>query len=281
MAKFTFNLTRKNALSGIAAVVVLGLTIIPLTVRADHLSWHRWQVLIGVLAVVALVSICWQISIQSREDDERATRDRAIEKLLISNTPTTQLQVDTPATEGIQDTIYVELRSTFLYPKMGDLTFGLQEQKILASGGTPADARADCDLLVELYIVNRGTTEAYIKDFEAWIETYGEWEKLKLDDNFDLDDLWSGSVEYGLETHARKNNFPLEPVELPKLVSYRNKAMKPQQPIEGWLKFTVRNANPRLEYSIRVAAIDTLDKAHYMDKRNPIPREIALRKKTS
>jgi hypothetical protein len=54
--KITLHLTRKNFLTVIAGICVVGLAVIPLSVPADHLGWTRWQGAIVVLAGIRRVA---------------------------------------------------------------------------------------------------------------------------------------------------------------------------------------------------------------------------------
>ncbi len=223
---------------------------------------------------------------QSREDVERDKREserderlRRVVGYLETNAPP-KGQSAKPVVEpnAAQDSMYVELHYTFIYPKVGDLTFQLLEGKYKADGRKPEDITTDCDLLVDVYAVNRSTSNLFVKDFAAWLEIGGQWRKLTLDDNFHLDDIWSGSVEYGLENTKHIGEYDHYPSELPSLLSKINVEIKPQEPIEGWLKFTAKDINPRTEYSIRLTIIDSLGREHHLDKFEKKQRAIGLRK---
>ena len=99
-----------------------------------------------------------------------------------------------------------------------------------------------------------------------------------MDEHFELDDLWSGSVEYGLETHTRTRKFPDEPAELPRLIAKKNVEIRPQEPIDGWLKFSVPNINPKRRHSIKIAVIDSVGREHHVDVSDVKKREIGLRR---
>lgn len=177
------------------------------------------------------------------------------------------------------DPLYIELYTpTFIAPKVGDLAFRLLVGKHIAEGKRAEDATADCDLLVELYIVNKSAQKIYVRDFAAWLEIAGTWQKLKLDENFDLDDLWSGSVEYGLE--PKETGTTDEPTSLSSLFEKRNTALEPGQPIEGWLKFTANDINPNIKYPLRIAVIDSVGTEHHIDKSVQKDRAIAYRRVT-
>jgi len=173
--------------------------------------------------------------------------------------------------------LYIELYSPiFIAPKVGDFAFRLLQGKFVASGKNADEATTDCDLLVELYIVNKTTKTIYIRDFAAWIEIAGAWHRLLPDENFDLDDLWSGSVEYGLEVKGGDSSD--EPIALTPLLSRRGTQLQPKEPMEGWLKFSVKDINPNLKYPIRIAVIDSVGNEHHIDKEVPKERHIAYRR---
>ncbi len=284
--RLEFHLTLKNCLSGVVGVCVVLLAVIPLFVPADHLGWLRWKTAIVALAAGAIVALFFQIAIQSHEDHQREAkekqrdeRDQRLETFLAKYTPTPPVQIQSPlaAATDTEDELYIELyQPTFVYPKVGDLAFKLLEGKYLASGKKAEDAVTECDFVVELYIVNKSAKKVHVREFAAWMEIAGEWRKLHLDDDFQVDDLWAGSVEYGLET--KNTGIAEEPVELPRLVAKRNAEIRPGEPIEGWLKFTVPDINPNREYPIRIAVIDSIGKEHYVDKAVKKERQIGLRR---
>lgn len=181
----------------------------------------------------------------------------------------------TPETDPLSVELY---EPTFIAPKVGDFAFRLLVGKYIAQGKRAEEATTDCDLLVELYVVNKSAEKIHIRDFAAWMEIAGAWQKLRLDENFDLDDLWSGSVEYGLE--PKETGTTDEPLPLAGLFEKRNAALEPGQPIEGWLKFTAKDINPNAKYPLRVALIDSLGTEHHIDKSVQKDRAIAYRRVT-
>jgi hypothetical protein len=305
--KFDIHLTRKNCLSVVIGACVVGLAIIPIAVPAEHIGWMRWQVLAYVLMGVAIVALIAQTIMQSREDDQREERERerdkregerdhrererderltlflgrfeAVSRESVEERPKPmEATVESPA-DTDSEGLYVELyEPTFFYPQVGDFAFKLLQGKYVASGKKAEEAKTECDFLIELFAVNKSKTKIYIKDFSAWLEIDGTWQKLTPDDNFHLTDLWSGSVEYGLERadgDERKGPDPLS-----SLLDKKYKEIQPAEPIEGWLKFSTPEINPELRYPLRVAIIDTMDREHHIDKSVAKKREIALRRVT-
>jgi len=282
--KVELYLTAKNFLSVIVVGCVVGLAVVPLAVPADHLAWLSWRRAVLFLAAIAIVAVLSQSVIQSREDHQRDAREQErdkryqrIDDFLTKHATALSVQVETTASRS--EGFYVELyEPTFVYPKVGDLAFKLLEGKYMASGKKAEEVTTDCDLLVELYIVNKASTKAYIRDFAAWMEIGGEWRKLILDQNFEVDDLWSGSVEYGLEPKNEGRQWPQEPSQLPSLLGKRHVDIQPEEPVEGWLKFTVPDINPNRKYKLRVAVVDSVGKEHHIDKAVPKERQIGLRR---
>ena len=272
---FSLHLTYKNIAGFLAGICVVGLAAIAVLVSSEKLP--AWKTAILVLSIVAVNGLAIQMVLQSIDDNERDDRDRRLDKFLDKHAPAKLSAQSPPSATPSSEGFYVELRSTFIYPKVGDLAFQLLEGKYNADGRRPEDVTTDCDLLVDIYAVNKSTSSLYIKDFAAWLEIDGEWRKMILDDNFDLDDIWSGSVEYGLEVPGEPGEFDHEPVELPSLLSKRNAEIKSQEPSEGWLKFTAKDINPRTPYSIRIAIIDSLGE-HHIDKFEKKERAIGLRR---
>lgn len=253
-----------------------------MVVPADHLSRPAYQYFIWTLAASAVVALFIQFFIQSSEDykrgqreKERDDRDRRIEIFLNKNAP---VQQPVAAQQVTEDQLDVEMYFSFLYPKAGDLAFNILEARHVANGGKASDVTTDCDFLAELYIVNKSNEAIYIKDFAAWIEDKGQWQRLRRDENFDLDDLWSGSVEYGLETNEKRGDFPEEPKQLESLIARIGSRINPREPIHGWLKFTAKDVNPKLAYPAKLAVIDSIGREHHVDRTVLQKREIGLRR---
>jgi hypothetical protein len=273
---FTLQLTFKNLAGFVAGASVAGLAAIAVLVAAERLQ--NWRLLIVVLSIMAFAGLVTQMILQSQEDTKRDERDKKLEEFLDKNRPAKIAPaLEPPSPPSSSAGFYIELRSTFIYPKVGDLPFQLLEGKYKASGRNPDEVTTDCDVLVDLYVVNKSDKSLYIKDFSAWLEIESQWCKLKLDDNFHVDDLWAGSVEYGLE-QPQKGEFGQEPSELLSLLSRKNAEIRPQEPVEGWLKFTAADINPRRKYSIRVAIIDSIGREHHIDKSELKDRNIGLRR---
>lgn len=255
---------------------MVGLAAIAVLVNAEKLP--AWKTIILVLSICAVIGLVVQMILQSIEDNAREARDKRLDDFLDKHMPANLSAKSPPSTVQSAEGFYVELHSTFIYPKVGDLAFQLLEGKYKADGRKVEDVTTDCDLLLDVYAVNKNANSLYIKDFAAWLEIGGEWRKLTLDDNFELDDIWSGSVEYGLETLKHEGEYDYYPTELPSLLSKKNSEVKPQEPIEGWLKFTAKDINPRTEYSVRLAIIDSLGTEHHIDKFERKERAIGLRR---
>lgn len=191
-----------------------------------------WKMAILVLSIAAVIGLAVQMVLQSIEDHDRDARDNCLDDFLNRHAPANLSAHSPPSATSSAEGFYVELHSTFIYPKVGDLAFQLLEGKYNADGRKAEDVIADCDLLLDIYAVNKTAISLCIKDFAAWLEIGGEWRKLTLDDNFQLDDIWSGSVEYGLETLHHEGEYEYYPSELPSLLSKRNIEIK-QEPIEA------------------------------------------------
>jgi hypothetical protein len=131
--------------------------------------------------------------------------------------------------------------------------------------GRPDDAKVDCDLLVEMYLVNTSDTEiVYIKDIELSAEIKGERFSLKLQNDFDADEFNGQQYEYALKEDDFGEKSPLKKL----LPSPLPLALAPGQPLEGWVRFLAENINPDniTEKSWQLAVVDSLGNKHAITK---------------
>jgi len=73
----TLHFSSKNCWSFVIGVCVVGLALITLVVDPQHIPWLRWQILVYVLGVGALISLIVQAAMQSKEDHDRDVRENA------------------------------------------------------------------------------------------------------------------------------------------------------------------------------------------------------------
>jgi len=279
------HLTLKNSLSWIVGACVVGLALITLLVDPQHLGWLRWQVLVVALGVIAIGALLIQSAIQSKEDHEAKAREKArderletidvrltqlastkhvetiVESVQTVDAPQLTASPETPRKpqegDGIDGIVYRIAISprTFAWEIIGD---------IYRMKGIPDDAKIDCDVLVEMYLVNTSKTEtAYVRDFELSAEIKGERFTLKLQDNLKANDFNGQEFEYGLKETRFDDAEPLK-----RLFTALPLALQPKQPIEGWARFLAENINPDsiTEKTWKLSAVDSLGDQHPINK---------------
>jgi hypothetical protein len=279
------HLTLKNFLSLIVGACVVGLALITLLVDPQHLVWLRWQILVVALGIIAIVALLIQSAIQSKEDHEAKAREKARdERLKTIEVQLTQLtstkHVET-IVEPVQTTYAPQLAAspkTLEKPQEGDGIDGMVYRiaisprtfaweiirDIFKMKGTADDARIDCDVLVEMYLVNTSKMEiAYLRDLELSAEIKGERFTLKLQDDLRANDFNGQEFEYGLKATRFDDAEPLK-----RLFTALPLAMQPKQPIEGWARFMAENINPDsiTEKSWKLSVVDSLGDHHPINK---------------
>jgi hypothetical protein len=295
MASVTRHPAIKNSLSVIVGLCVVVLAAIPLTVSAGHLSWLRWQIITWMAVVIALLALCAQAIMQSREDrhrDEReGERDRAIQGIqesvekLMKSPPMPTALIAEPAkltAEQKPDIVFDgELQRIFMYPRLGMVPYKMLQEIYQISGRT-ADPKVDCDILVAMYIVNASTSVQYIRDITASVEVDGKREMLDRRNDFRVkfedDDRTDDKLEYGFESETgRDNPQPLKPL-LPPLPC----ELPPNKPLEGWVRYVLKSVVPdKIDSNTwQFAIIDSLGNQHFLTKTADIPKvgEIGFRR---
>jgi hypothetical protein len=105
--------------------------------------------------------------------------------------------------------------------------------------GQAGDAKIDTDILVEMYLVNTTKAIKHIRDLKLSVEIAGKRTPLERQPDLNADELNGMQFEYGLtpeggdDAKQIKLLFPSLPV-----------ALAPEQPLEGWLRFLAKEANP-------------------------------------
>ena len=271
---------------------VVGLALIPLLVSPEHLVWTRWWVTIIGLAVVGVGAIFVQALVQSREDHERAElegeRDKKIDGLTGMVKKLAGIDVDTvpntiPATlappapdSATQTTANIdgEVYRIALSPKT--MAWELVRD-IYRVQGRPDAAQIDCDVLVELYLVNASKTETrYVRDLHLTADVGGTVVSFLRQDDLRAMDIDNKKFEYGIQ----EDLFDTKPVK--QLFSALPITLAPMQPIEGWVRFLAKGINPDkiTEKSWHLSVLDSLGNEYPITKagQREIKGEIALRR---
>lgn len=260
-------LTLKNFLN-----LHLGLVIIALAVIPVYGPYH-WTIL--CIAAVGILILIGQAHLQSKDD-------REIVRLLKEFTPhalSAELPGKLASSEADQKVIFDgEIYRIFSYPRTG-LDFEMFK-KARRAGGAIGDPVVDCDVLACFYIVNRSAETSYMRSIFGSVEVDGIRKTMERQDDFRLQHAFAGSVEYGWDLNpgdASKDPAPLKP-----LASAWPYEMQSQKPVDGWVRFLLRDINPDKINSNtwQFAVVDSLDRHHPITKTNDSKKdgEIALRR---
>ncbi len=236
------HLTPKNSLSFVVGLCVVVLALIPLTVPADHLSWLRWQITAWVAVGIALLALFVQACLQSRDDGEM--RD-LLKKILEGKGATaissesTRPSFSTPIVAQRQDDLDGELQRVFVYPRIG-IPYKLLQEAWTKVGGHSENPKVDCDIILAMYAVNRSQSVTYfVRDLVASVEVDSTRKELERLDNFRLD-FGHDELEYGLELDENTT----DPAPLPPLFAQIPCELTPNKPIEGWVRFVLKEVDP-------------------------------------
>jgi hypothetical protein len=132
--------------------------------------------------------------------------------------------------------------------------------------GRADEPTVDTDILIELYMVNRHPKKVlYIRDFQFSAQIGGAMVQFKRQDDFRAMDFADKEWEYGLKL---KDVFGVEPEPLKPLFSSVPVALSPEQPLEGWIRFTAAAINPdRLTAgTLKLVAIDSMGRNYPITK---------------
>jgi hypothetical protein len=292
-------LNEKNLHSVVQVGALVGLSVIPLFVESSHLGWHRWQFAIVGLAVLGIGAVIRQAILQSREDEKRevrekdrdareTNRDALLERLAesIKNavlppiTETAPVRLAEEDTKKVQE-IDSELRRIFIYPRIG-VSYQLFREVWKASGHHSENPKVDCDILVLMCIVNTSSQTKYIQDITASVIESGARKSLERQGGFQLEILGK-DMEYGFENEGHRDSE--EPDPLTPLLDRTPVQLSPQQLIEGWVRFILKDADPENidSDSWTFAIIDSLEHEFPIKRTSDKPKkgEIALRRRQS
>jgi hypothetical protein len=139
----------------------------------------------------------------------------------------------------------------------------------------------DADVLVEMYVVNTSTTKKYIRDFIGTVEIDGKEVPLVRQRDFYAWDFNHRAYEYCLTLGDDKyDHSNLE--ALPNLSNHINEELEAGKPIEGWVRFLVKNIDPEKltnNRSYKLFVVDSLGNEYPILKAVPTkrPGEVTVR----
>ena len=123
--------------------------------------------------------------------------------------------------------------------------------------GREDEAAIDCDVLVEMYLVNKSTKDKFVRELRLSSEIGGVRTNFAMQTDFKAKDMLNKQFEYSLDLG---HDFYAPDVPLDKLFTAVPFALSPQQPLEGWVRFFIRGINPdKIDRSSwQVTAVDSV-----------------------
>ena len=242
------------------------LAAITILVPADRLQVPPLRNVVIGLAVVAIITLGAQMFMQSREDHDLGKK---LDVLMAAKgmfpdqlpQPLELVQarhIGAHNSPGIDGEIY----RLALSPRTMSWEF-LRE--IYRVQGRPEDATIDCDILLDVYLVNPSKNETqYVKDLRLSVDVNGKQVDAERQNDLRGIDISGKKYEYGLQ--MGKESGPAEPIT--PLFSSLPFALSPLQAVKGWVRFTAKdiNADKVTANSWKLRVVDSLDVEHAITK---------------
>jgi hypothetical protein len=122
----------------------------------------------------------------------------------------------------------------------------------------------DVDILVEMYLVNTTERKQYVRGFNFTWEVDGKALPLILQKDFYAYELDGTHYEYCLNISPNQlDHSKLE--TLPPLYPRLPLELEARRPLEGWVHFVIKDADPEKVYknhSYKFSVVDSLDNEH-------------------
>lgn len=292
MARIAFNVTTKSLLSLLVGLCVVALAAIPLFVPPDHLGWLRWKIATVASTVMAILSLLCQFLLQSKEDDLQSARELerdnkihaihlALDVLTHSHALPAVKESNMVQTKRGPDAIFdSELQRYVMHERTGLVPYKMLHE-IYTVSGRQDEPKIDCDILVKMYLVNLSASVQYIREISASVEVDGKRTTLERRNDFKLkvgDSRDSPFLEFGFGPESAVNTVdPLKPL----LVDALPCELPPNKPLEGWVRYILRDVVPTKidSNTFEFAIVDSKNNRHFITKVSPDPKhgEIAIR----
>lgn len=107
--------------------------------------------------------------------------------------------------------------------------------------GQEDEAAVDCDVLIEMYLVNKSVKDKYVRELRLSAEISGVRTNFALQNDFRAADMIDKQFEYSLDCG---HDFYAPDLPLSKLFTVLPLTLSPQQPAEGWVRFFIKEINP-------------------------------------
>jgi len=130
--------------------------------------------------------------------------------------------------------------------------------------GRPQDAKIDCDVLIDLYLVNTSKTESkYVRDLKLSAEVKGATVNFARQDDLRAVDFNNKKYEYGLRLEKWDTKEPIK-----QMFSALPFCLSPAQPVAGWVRFMAKDINPDdiKDKSFKLRVVDSLGEEHPISK---------------
>jgi hypothetical protein len=233
--------TPKNICSGAAALSGSALALVMALVPADHLK--NWQLLIVVLAAIAAIGSVIQMFLQSNEDIQISSK---IDSLLLERGIKQEVNEES-VTASVKSMTEVEEK-----PKSSEIDGELY--RLVSSPRTMAweilrdiykqkgkEATVDCDILLEMFLVNRTARDKYIREIKLSAEIDGKRTDFAMQRDLRAKEMSNIKWEFALET---SHDFYAPETAMKLLLPEVPVRMTPEQSVEGWVRFMAKDINP-------------------------------------
>jgi hypothetical protein len=270
-------LSLKNACGLIAGGCIVILAAITILVPTDQLAEPLWRWIVFSLAVVAVITLAAQMVKQSHEDRDLGKKldGLLVARGVLPDAPLSSAILASPAFPSVtQPDIDGEVYRIALSPRV--VAWGIVKD-IYRIQGRPDEAQIDCDVLVEMYLVNTSKTEnRYVRDLRLTADLNGSTITLQRQNDLRAMDMSDKEFEYGIK-EAKSDTKPVKQLfsELPAVLA-------PMQPVEGWVRFLAEGINPDkvTDKSWRLSVVDSLGSEHPITKASQREKkgEVALRR---
>jgi len=229
--------------------IVSGITIATITalVPAQCLGLPPWKwIIIGFAGIGVISAIVFALKQSSDERDLGSKVDKLLaEKGISPGQPvTSSLPPAASAPQPITETkasppdIDGELYRLAVAPRTMSWELVRELYKV---SGRPSEAAVDCDVLVEMYLVNLSKQQKFIRDVRLSAEINGVRTNFERMPDFRSKDISNQKYEYAIESDG---DFYTPEKQMRALMSQTPLALIPEQPIEGWIRFMAKEINP-------------------------------------
>jgi hypothetical protein len=274
------HLNFKNACGWVVGVCVMFFAVIVILIPLGRLAAPPWRWVVLGVAALAIVALTAQMLKQSAEDRDLGRKiDEAISArgirpdTPVALTPTPAVP-EKPAINAdnlpeSKNGIDGELHRLSLAPRT--MSWELLRD-VYHAAGRPGEATVDCDVLVEMYLVNRSSQNKFVRDVRLSVEVNHVQTNFAMQRDMRAKDIGQKKYEYGLEV---SRDFYAKAAPLKLLLPHIPFALEPEQPTEGWVRFLAKDIDPDKidRNSWRVIVVDSVGTEYPITKISGRPPE--------